>query len=215
MNLPFPTIAIIRVILLAALKLVATGCLIGLLHRHDLVIACILAAYIAWRCKSELAPNGKINVILVSGMVCTALYGSATELWGIRNNHWTYHDLSDGRTFPYWLPLAWALSFYFMYRLERQILTLLKPTVFTKFIIFFLVALIFPVIGEIVTIALGVWDYHWPWKIAGVPILAMVGLIALHMPVNGIFLILCKALRLNDPVFSRSPAEKSTLGTDR
>jgi len=211
MHAAVPRVA--KVVLIATLKLIVAGCVIGLLHRHDGIIACILAAYIIWKWPTELAPKGSLNAILVSGMAGTGALGAAAEWWGIHQRHWTYHDLSDGRSFPYWLPLAWALSFYYMYRLERQILAHMKPTLIGKFVIFFLVALLFPVVGEIVTIALGVWEYHWSWQIAGVPLIAMAYLVALHMSVNGIFLIICRTWRISDPVFSLACAARNAEGT--
>ena len=186
----------------ASAKLVVAGFIIGLLHRHDGIIAGILISYIAWKWRSELMPKGKLHAILFSGMVCTGILGSLAELWGIHHGHWVYHDLSEGRSFPYWLPLAWALSFYYMYRLERTLLADQTPPLFIKFSIFLLVALIFPVIGEIVTIALGVWDYRWPYQFCGVPLIAMVYLIGLHMSVNAIFMLLCYIFHIHDPVFA-------------
>lgn len=191
-------------ILKITLKLIFAGILIGLLHKYDLLIALLLLSYIVWKLKVEVFKKDHQNYILLIGMISTGIIGVTAENWGIRNRFWTYHDLSDNRFFPYWLPFAWALAFYLMYKIEKLILTYITPkSLIYKIPIFIIVSMIFPVLGEIVTINLGVWTYIWPYQFFGVPLIAILLLILLHTFVNAIFLIICNRYKIQDSVFTK------------
>lgn len=194
---------LVKEILKACLKLMIAGLMIGLLHQQDLVIAVLLGIYIAWKLKVEILKKDALNFVLLSGMFITSFIGVIVEKWGIHNHFWTYQNLSSGRTFPYWLPLAWALAFYLMYKLESEIIAYVKPQfLLSKFVIFILVSMIFPVVGEMITINLGVWTYAWPYQFFGVPLYAILYLILLHMFVNSIFLMICNRYKIKDSVFT-------------
>ncbi len=190
-------------ILKITLKLSVAGILIGLLHEYDLLIALLLLSYIVWKLKVEVFKKDHQNYVLLIGMIITGIIGVTAENWGIRNHFWIYHNLSNNRVFPYWLPFAWALAFYLIYKIEKSILTYVRPkNIAYKIMIFVLVALIFPVLGEIVTINLGVWTYTWPYQFFGVPLVAVLLLILLHTFVNSIFLIICNRFNIYDRVFT-------------
>jgi len=194
---------LVKEILKAFLKLILAGVMIGLLHQHDLIIAILLGIYIVWKLNVEILKKSQQNLILLFGMLSTSLIGVIVEKWGIYNHFWTYQNLSAGRDFPYWLPFAWALAFYLMYKLERVLITYFNPkSLNQKFVIFILVSMIFPVVGEMITINLGVWVYAWPYQILGVPFYAILYLVLLHMFVNSIFLMICFQYKIKDPVFS-------------
>ena len=96
--------SVINIIVITFIKLIIAGFFIGFLHEHDLILALVLLAYILLSFKKKIFKDK----ILFWGMVFTGLFGTFAELWGIHNHFWFYHDLSQVRTFPYWLPLAWA-----------------------------------------------------------------------------------------------------------
>lgn len=192
--------SIINIFIITIIKLIIAGLFIGFLHSYDYVIALILLVYILINFKKRIY-NDKI---LFWGMLFTGLFGALAELWGIHNHFWFYHDLSQGRTFPYWLPLAWALAFRLMYKFEKEILTIIDINKLThKYLLFFIVSLIFPVMGEIITINLGVWTYTWPYQFFGVPVIAMFLLVAFHMVINTAFLGVCKKYQIKNAVFNK------------
>ena len=186
----------------ATAKLIIAGFFIGLLHEHDLWVALILAFYIAIKFYINLFKTETKNWMLLIGMILTGAAGVLGEYWGVSNSYWAYHDLSGGREFPYWLPFAWMLAFHFMYKLESQlIVTMTSKTLLSKIILTFIIAMIFPALGEVITIALGVWTYYWPMQFLGVPLYAVICLVVLHMTVNYIMTIICKKYNIKDALF--------------
>ncbi|UMY64456.1 MULTISPECIES: hypothetical protein [unclassified Flavobacterium] len=188
------------------MALAVAGAVIGVLHQDDLTVAFLLAAYsIVVYLRKKKMPGAKLYFL---GYILSALGGVMAEHWGISNGHWTYHDLSDGRTFPYWLPFAWGLAFTFLYSFERAYILAFRIRSFgVKFCLTLLVSALFPTIGEIVTVKLGVWTYHWPYQVLGIPLYAIGLLMAFH---SGMYLLLCwtgKRWRVSDPVFGRTPVE--------
>jgi hypothetical protein len=188
------------IFIITIIKLVIAGLFIGFLHSYDFAIALILLLYIIINFEKRVY-NDKI---LFWGMLSTGLFGTFAELWGIHNHYWFYHDLSQARTFPYWLPLAWGSAFRLMYNFEKEILSIIAlKNIFYKYILFFMVSLFFPVIGEIITINLGVWTYTWPYQFFGVPLIAMFLLIVFHMAINTVFLGICRKYQIKNAVFNR------------
>lgn len=184
-------------------KLILAGVLIGLLHAYDLLVALILALHLFRKFYMMFGKNSNNNYVLLLGMVLTGILGVLAEKWGIRNGYWEYHDLSENRTFPYWLPFAWMLSFYFIYDLETKLLKVIHIDQLKYKIIFALIIVaIFPTVGEMITIALGVWTYHWPYKILGVPFYAIIALVVLHSFVQLLLVIYCRQKQIKDPIYS-------------
>ena len=184
-------------------KLILAGVIIGLLHAHDLLVALILALHLLRKFYLMFRKNGNKNYVLVLGMVLTGIFGVLAEKWGIYYGYWEYHDLSGSRTFPYWLPFAWMLSFYFIYDLELKLLKVIHIDLLKYKIIFALIIVaVFPTIGEMITIALGVWTYHWPYKIIGVPVYAIIALVVLHSFVQLLLVIYCNQKQIQDPIYT-------------
>ncbi|WP_139958766.1 hypothetical protein [Flavicella sediminum] len=180
------------------------GVLIGYLHEQDLLLAGILALLLAYKLNKEIKEDkrvGKTSILLLgTGISC--LVGVLAEIWGIHNAYWTYHDLSNGREFPYWLPFAWAFTFVYFYRFEKVVFGNLKlKTLKAKLLVVMLIYAIFPTVGEMITIYMGVWTYHWEYQFVGVPLLAIFLLIFVH---NFIFISIVyfvQKRKLKDPVF--------------
>ena len=185
----------------AIIKLTIAGFFIGLLKEHDLLIAIILVLKIVHVIYKNILKSGSKNWILLIGMVLTGFGGIIGEYWGVTNQYWEYHEVS--RDLPLWLPFAWMLAFYFLYRIESGIIPFLKnKTIRNKLIIAFWLSLIIPAFGEVITINLGVWTYYWPYQIFGVPLYAFACLVFVHMLIYVILSSICKRYKIKDIVFT-------------
>ena len=185
----------------ALAKLTIAGVLIGVLKEYDLILAILLFAKILHVFYVNIYKAATKNWILLIGMLITGAGGILAEHWGVSNGYWEYHDVS--RDLPLWLPFAWALAFYFLYRIEVGLIqNIQQKTIQNKLIIALLLSLIIPAVGEMITINLGVWTYYWPYQILGVPLLAFGCLVAFHMFVYILLYGICKKYQIKDIVFS-------------
>jgi hypothetical protein len=185
------------------LKLCAAGVLIGYLHSHDALLAGVLAVYMMLVLGKRFLRGSADRYTYLTGLALSALFGVLCEFWGIYYGYWTYHDLSGEREFPYWLPFAWGLAFTFIYKIEKELFSALSVSAFWhKVSIALLVAMVFPTVGEIITINMGVWTYSWPYQLLGVPMLAIFLLMVFHMGVNLLMTLICRTNNWQDPVFN-------------
>lgn len=189
-------------ILKAIFKLVVAGFLIGYLKQNDLVIAGLLILKIIHNIYKEIIkPKSNKNWLLLVGMLLTGFGGIVGETWGVTNGYWKYHEVT--RELPLWLPFAWMLAFHYLYKLERNLIPLLKEqSQKNKIILAVILALILPAFGEVITIYLGVWTYYWPYQLLGVPIYAFICLVFVHMLVYTILHFVCKKYNIKDIVFN-------------
>jgi len=189
-------------ILKGLLKLVIAGVFIGFLKEYDVVIACILVLKIIHNVYTEIIkPKTNKNWLLLIGMLLTGFGGVVGETWGVANGYWEYHKVT--RAIPMWVPFAWMLAFHYLYKLERNLIPLLKnQTQKNKIILAIILALILPAFGEVITIELGVWTYYWPYQIFGVPLYAFLCLLFVHMLVYTILHFICKKYKIEDVVFN-------------
>ncbi len=177
--------------------------MIGLFHAYDGWVALILAIYMLMTVGRKFAKKSHDRYIYLTGLVISAIFGILCELWGIYYGYWQYHDLANGREFPFWLPFAWGLAFTYIYKIEKQLVISVPISGFSgKLIMALLVAMVFPTIGEIITINLGVWTYAWPYQIFGVPLLAIFLLMVFHSGVNLLMALICRKNNWKDPVFN-------------
>jgi hypothetical protein len=186
----------------AILKLTLAGILIGILKAYDVVIAVLLILKIIHNIYKEIIkPKEHKNWLLLIGMLLTGFGGIVGETWGVTNGYWEYHEVS--RELPLWLPFAWMLAFHYLYKLERNLIPLLKiQTQKNKIILALILSLILPAFGEVITIYLGVWTYYWPYQLLGVPLYAFICLVFVHMLVYTILHLICKKYKINDIVFN-------------
>lgn len=185
----------------AILKLLIAGFLIGYLKSYDWLIAILLILKIFHVIYQNIVKASSKNWILLIGMLLTGIGGILAEYWGVSNQYWEYHEVP--RELPLWLPFAWALAFYFLYRIEAGLIQFLKnKTTQNKLLIAFWLSLIIPAFGEIITINLGVWTYYWPYQIFGVPLLAFACLVGFHMLIYLILSAICKKYKINNIVFT-------------
>ena len=189
-------------ILKALIKLIIAGILIGVLKQYDAIIAGLLILKIVHNIYKEIiSPKTNKNWMLLIGMLLTGFGGIIGETWGVTNGYWEYHEVT--RKLPLWLPFAWMLAFHYLYKLERNLIPLLSnQTQKNKIFSAIVLALILPAFGEIITIYLGVWTYHWPFQILGVPLYAFICLVFVHMLVYTILHFACKKYNIKDIVFN-------------
>jgi hypothetical protein len=188
-------------VLKAIAKLTLAGFLIGYLKQYDLIIAILLVLKILHVVYKNIIKSKNKNWILLIGMLLTGFAGTIAEFWGVGNHYWEYHEVS--RDLPLWLPFAWMLAFYFLYRIESALIPYLKnKTIGNKLILAFWLSLIIPAFGEVITINLGVWTYYWPYQIFGVPLYAFACLVFVHMLVYAILSFVCKRYKIDDIVFT-------------
>lgn len=188
-------------LLSASLKVASAGLLVGLLRNRPLLLAILLVAALLFNLRRKCRMGAEPRLLLL-GSILTLLLGTGAELWGTHGGHWTYHGLPPGRFVPVWVPLAWALAYQQIYGLEVRLVPTGRPLLHAALACAWL-----PWLGEAAAIACGVWTYHWPWQMAGVPLLAVLLLVTAHL---GIFLLLrrtAEVLRIHDPVYRPREAE--------
>lgn len=191
----------IKEILVATLKLSIAGIMIGLLKSYDWLIAILLLIKVLHALYVNIYKSQTKNWILLAGMLLTGFGGIIGEYWGVSNGYWEYHEVS--RALPLWLPFAWMLAFNFLYKLERNLIDLLTEKIISiKIILAIILTLIFPALGEMITIALGVWTYYWPYQILRVPLYAFACLVFVHMLVYWILHQICLKYNIEDSVFT-------------
>ncbi|WP_339924965.1 hypothetical protein [uncultured Cyclobacterium sp.] len=184
-------------------KLTLAGFLIGFFHAYDFWIGLLLACYLIYSLVKRWKRNAEDKMVFLTGTLLGGVLGVCCELWGIYFGYWEYHDLSFDRSFPYWLPFAWALAFTYIYQLEKDLFSSFNISkTSTKILLSIVVAMIFPTYGEIITINLGVWTYHWPLQILGVPLLAIFLLVVFHTGVNFLMVKICNHFGWKNAVFN-------------
>ncbi|MAD41310.1 MAG: hypothetical protein CL623_02850 [Arcobacter sp.] len=188
-------------------SLLIVGSIIGYFHKYDFFLLVLLFCILVYRLYKDTKINPEKNkvYILLAGTFISAVLGVCAEIWGIENGYWLYYDLSNNRQFPYWLPLAWGLTFMFFYRIEENILNIIKiNTLKSKVIMLVALSAILPTFGEIITIQLGVWIYTWPYQFFGVPLLAIFLLVVFHTSIFFFFIFICKKYNIKNKVFNNS-----------
>lgn len=193
----------VKPLLKATAKITVAGLIIGYLHEHDFLVGILLLLYFVLFIYREFyRKNAKKNKLVLIGMLLTGVLGICAEVWGVHYRYWEYHDLTNNRQLPYWLPFAWMFAFRFIYQLETQLIDALEiKSIGQKTWLAVIISAIFPAYGEVITINLGVWTYSWPYQLFGVPLYAVICLVALHMGINFLLGIWVKKKKINDPVF--------------
>ena len=188
-------------ITLRLFALIFVGVLIHLLQNRDLWMMLILLIYAVNKLyRKRKDANFKIYFF---GFGITMIFGVLAEIWGISNGLWEYHELPNGREFPYWLPMAWGLAFTYLYSFELYFVEKWKlKTLNSKILLAMIIAMTLPVIGEIVTVQLGVWTYYGKFQFFGIPLYAIILLTLFH---TGTYLMMCYInlyWKIPDPVFT-------------
>lgn len=193
------TPAFTKVLLKATAKIIIGGLFIGFLHEYDWLVALVLFAKILYEVYFRVLKNK--NYLFLIGIILTCIAGLIGEHWGVSNRYWEYHNVA--RNLPLWLPFAWMLAFYFLYKLELETIRLLKnKSLKNKLILTIVYVIFFPAFGEIITIKTGVWTYYWPYQLFGVPLYAVICLVFVHMLVNLVLVWANKKYHWKDEVFT-------------
>lgn len=195
--------SLLKIVLIATLKITVAGVAIGYFRKYDAILAIFVAIYILRVFYREMISKPEKEWILFIGMLITGCLGILAEKWGIYNQFWEYHDLTDNRQLPYWLPFAWMYAFKIIYDLEKKLVKTLEiTTISKKIVIAILVTAFFPVYGEVITVYLGVWTYYWPFQLLGIPLYAVLCLILLHMFVNCILYFITHKYKIKNDLFN-------------
>lgn len=192
--------ALIKVILNALVKITIGGLFIGFFKTYDGVIALVLGLKVLHNIYKEvIRPSYNKNWGVLIGILLTGFSGILAEIWGVYNNYWEYHGVSS--SLPLWLPFAWMLAFYNLYKIERDIVNLLNyHSLKQKLILTIIISAVLPTYGEIITIQLGVWTYNWPLQFLGVPLLAVFCLVFVHTLIMYCLSLICKKFSIDDPL---------------
>ncbi len=191
-----------KALLIALVKITIPGIIIGIFHEYDFWVGLLLFCYLLVFLYKNYFNTTSKNWILLAGMIITGILGICAEIWGVSFQYWEYHDLTNNRQLPYWLPFAWMFAFRFIYVLETKLIhSLGLQKMSHKIWLAVFITAFFPAYGEVITINLGVWTYSWPYQFLGVPLYAVLCLVALHMGINFILSIWVKKKKINDPVF--------------
>jgi high-affinity Fe2+/Pb2+ permease len=194
---------VLQELLKHCMYLALAGALIGAFHTYDLYISILLCIICIFLFVVKLKQKNRQKWVYIIGMLLSAGCGIFVENMGIKNHYWEYHNLSNNRTFPYWLPFAWALAFIFVYRVESCIIQIKKiKSLNSKLLVALYVSFFFPAFGEMISIYMGVWTYNWPMQVLGVPLYALILLPVFHMIINTTLYIICKKGNIQDNVFS-------------
>jgi len=184
------------------LKVIIAAIVIGLLYKEQTLVTIILGLRIAYRINKYRVDKQNV-VIPVIGMLVTGTLGTVIEYYGTKFGYWEYHDINT--QLPKYLFFVWMLAFTFMYNLETKIFkSLSKPTRSKKLMYIFAIVLVFPTVGEIITIYFGVWTYYFPYKFWGVSPHTIVSIAMVHLLVNYVISIYCKKRLIKDVVLNPS-----------
>ena len=192
----------LKPLLKGTIKISIAGVFIGYLHHYDFWVSLLLLGYFIYILYKNYYKSDNKNWILLIGMFLTGGLGICAEIWGVHYGYWEYHDLTNNRQLPYWLPLAWMFAFRIIYQLETQLIEVLNLKKLShKIWMAVLITAIFPAYGEVITINLGVWTYSWPYQFLGVPLYAVICLVTLHMGINFLLSLWVKKKGIKDRVF--------------
>ena len=203
MNLQNLNHQLFKLLFVTTIKIVIAGLIIGYYHMHDTILAILIATYILWTFYKELVKKSRKNWLLISGMLLTGILGILAEKWGVHNQYWEYHELSNNRQLPHWLIFAWMYAFKIIYDLERKIVLIYSiNSLLKKVVIAISITAFFPAFGEVITIQMGVWTYYWPFQILGVPLYAILCLVILHMFVNWVLFLCANKMKIENDLFN-------------
>lgn len=172
----------LRALVEAAIATVVGAALVSALQQRPQLVAALLVglafAHLLRRAVRGRAP-GEVaaEAFLIS---TTSVIGYLTESWGTTHGHWTYAHLPPGQTVPVWVPVAWGLAALLLQRVDDA-LRKAETSTARRLALACAYGAVFPLLGESICIANDVWSYHWPWKILGVPLLALALIAYAHL----------------------------------
>ncbi len=183
------------------ITLLCAGFLLGALHKHQWVLFTILVTVGTLKVYRKMLLNKTDALCDITGFGLTALLGTSCELWGTYNHYWTYHDIPAYQLIPVWIPVAWGFT-YFAFHLFEKCIYQISSRHQINLLAIALTTFILPTVGEYIPIYMGVWTYHWPYQFMGVPLLASLGIWAVHIVVFMMMGRLNQKYQLNNAVYN-------------
>ncbi len=192
---------IFPVIISYTLKIILAGLIIGLLYRRENLLVIILALVLVYKIY-KLTKDKSTNIrLLIPGMLLTGFLGVVIEYFGTKLNYWEYHHISG--QLPRYLLIVWMFAFMFMYNIEKKIfLSIENITPLKRKVIILFIVIVFPTIGEIVCINLGVWTYYYPYIFLGVSPYTIFYIALVHIIINYFISIYLKKKNIKDIVLN-------------
>jgi hypothetical protein len=175
-------------ILIAIILTISGALLVGFLKERPIVLSGMLLSVllvhigiIFKRHRSYMLVVEEVFYLLTFGTI-----GFLTESWGTLNGHWTYNYLPEGQTVPTWVPIAWAIASVLLCKMEAALHEIESEKRRSRSLprrlgTVYLMGIVLPLTGESICIAQSVWEYHWPYKILGVPVLALLLIAYAHL----------------------------------
>ncbi len=162
--------------------LLFAGFMLGALHKQQWILFTLLVVIGCLHIRRRFLHNKSNAICELTGFILTTILGTSCELWGTYNEYWTYHDIPSYQLVPAWIPVAWGFTYFAFHLFESCVFQLTTRRRHSLMAIAF-TSLILPTVGEYIPIYMGVWTYHWPYQLMGVPLLASLGIWAVHLVV--------------------------------
>ena len=163
--------------------------IVSTVYEHPLILALLLGGCIVAYLLRGGVPHLRDALLEVSLLITIAIIGYLTESWGTTNAYWTYAHVSPGHHVPVWVPVAWAAAGALLHRLDEASRDAGR-SLGAQLTLAYVYGAVLPLLGESICIAMGVWSYVWPWKILGVPVLALLLIAYAHL----VFLLMREGL---------------------
>jgi len=167
---------------------IAGALLVGVLKERPLLLSFILGSVLLVHLVIIGVRHRKWAPVIEETffLITFGTIGFLTESWGTLNGHWTYHYLPEGQTVPTWVPIAWAIASVLLCKSEDHLMKSQSKLVQghglrRRIGLVYLLGMALPLTGESICIAQGVWEYHWPFKVLGVPLLALMLISYAHL----------------------------------
>lgn len=177
----FKTVAIFLLTIAGAL-------VVSVLKERQAALSCLLLGVLAIHLGIVWARHHDRRIFFEDCfcLITFGVIGYLTESWGTTHGHWHYYHLPPGQTVPYWVPIAWSIASVLIGKVEKYLddyesSRVTPHSVPVRIGCIFLSGMLLPLTGESICIALGVWEYHWPVKILGVPLLALMLISYAHL----------------------------------
>ena len=175
--------------------------MLGALHKNQWILFTLLIIIGFLWIYRKLLRNKTDAICEITGFLLTTLLGTSCELWGTYNQYWTYHDIPSYQLIPVWIPVAWGFT-YFAFHLFEKCLCQFTNNDKRRLFTIALTSLVLPTVGEYIPIDMGVWTYHWPYQFMGVPLLASLGIWAVHIVVFMMMSQLNKKYQFNNKIYN-------------
>ena len=158
----------------AIFKVVAGSLVVCALHSRPELLTAILVGLLALYVGYDWyrGPRTSYGLDAIFMVLTTGMIGYLTESWGTSHGYWAYAGTDAENLVPFWVPVAWAHAGQLLHSLERGMAFDSMPApkrIFLQIIL----GMFFPLLGESICVANDVWQYVWPYKILGIPALAL------------------------------------------